>query len=623
MADPIRPAIPHSSFTGVDPTAQRQLLRNFQALAEQWPQIPPPIFRGSTYWIAPFDASDDDKARADLVLDHVTDTAAINALIAAHSPGPNDSITLRFFKGDVSITGTLNPPNLITGNHPSVSFIGQDGLQTGFRINGVIADYTQIVTTGASTASVVFAQGPGAFLEIRALNISVGTLASDVVLVHHDGNSAVAGLLLSRLSLGTFAYLLSSTLAAGGFLNPVIEHVVPSFGPTSLVTDTCLVNEGLFINLAGDWSTTVNQTNITNSLFVGYDNDTSFSTFVPPVPASGNTFIPGQGIDTTAVHSGSSLLPPTGGMIMFGGGAAPTGWVLCDGTSYLRAGAMAALFAVIGTAYGSVDGTHFNVPDLRERFPLGKGGTHALGATGGAATHSHSVPGLSVPSLSTSADAVTVTGTVSSHTHTSAAHTHGLTGASVGSHTHTMGLHTHTSAAHTHGLTGASVGSHTHALTAAGVASHTHTSATHQHNLSANGQANIVIVAATPSFLMQRVNASWTSTVGSTGLSVSGNTTAQNLGAALSGNTDNATPGATGAATPGLTGSTDATTPTLTGPTDSTTPGATGATTPTWTQSTGTTVAGTTGTGTTGTGTTGTAAGPIDPFVTVNYIIKT
>jgi microcystin-dependent protein len=60
-------------------------------------------------------------------------------------------------------------------------------------------------------------------------------------------------------------------------------------------------------------------------------------------------------------------------MAPYGGASAPVGWVLCDGASYLQAGAMAALFAVIGTAYGSVDGTHFNVPDKRGRGSIGAG----------------------------------------------------------------------------------------------------------------------------------------------------------------------------------------------------------------------------------------------------------
>lgn len=64
-------------------------------------------------------------------------------------------------------------------------------------------------------------------------------------------------------------------------------------------------------------------------------------------------------------------LTPTGALLAYGGTTPPSSsWLMCDGSSYLRA-AYPALFAVIGTAYGSVDGTHFNVPDLRGRVPVG------------------------------------------------------------------------------------------------------------------------------------------------------------------------------------------------------------------------------------------------------------
>jgi microcystin-dependent protein len=66
----------------------------------------------------------------------------------------------------------------------------------------------------------------------------------------------------------------------------------------------------------------------------------------------------------------------------------PTGWLLCDGASYLRA-TYSALFAAIGTNYGSIDGTHFNVPNFVDNVPVGVGGsiTPSLGSTAGSATH--------------------------------------------------------------------------------------------------------------------------------------------------------------------------------------------------------------------------------------------
>jgi microcystin-dependent protein len=50
----------------------------------------------------------------------------------------------------------------------------------------------------------------------------------------------------------------------------------------------------------------------------------------------------------------------------------PAGWLLCDGRSLLRT-AFTSLFNVIGVAWGSVDGTHFTLPDFRGRAIVGKG----------------------------------------------------------------------------------------------------------------------------------------------------------------------------------------------------------------------------------------------------------
>ena len=57
-------------------------------------------------------------------------------------------------------------------------------------------------------------------------------------------------------------------------------------------------------------------------------------------------------------------LTPPGTISMFGGALAPDGWLLCDGSLKSRT-TFAALFQVIGAAFGAGDGTTtFNVPDL-------------------------------------------------------------------------------------------------------------------------------------------------------------------------------------------------------------------------------------------------------------------
>lgn len=83
----------------------------------------------------------------------------------------------------------------------------------------------------------------------------------------------------------------------------------------------------------------------------------------------------------------------------------------CDGASLIRAD-YPDLFAVLGTTFGAVDSSHFNVPDLRGRVPIGIGSgtglsTYGLGDTGGEETHT------------------LVTGEAPSHSHSDSGHTHG------------------------------------------------------------------------------------------------------------------------------------------------------------------------------------------------------
>lgn len=98
---------------------------------------------------------------------------------------------------------------------------------------------------------------------------------------------------------------------------------------------------------------------------------------------------------------------PPGIVWPYAGSAAPTGFLLCYGQAVSRT-TYANLYAVIGTTYGTGDGsTTFNLPDLRGRAVFGKddmGGSAAsrvtnavsgitgttLGAAGGSQyMHSH------------------------------------------------------------------------------------------------------------------------------------------------------------------------------------------------------------------------------------------
>lgn len=123
--------------------------------------------------------------------------------------------------------------------------------------------------------------------------------------------------------------------------------------------------------------------------------------------------------------------PPVGTIMMYVGSTAPEGWLLCDGSTPLRADYpdLNSVYQAESYPFGSGNGTTtFTLPDLKSRFPIGAG-------TGA---------GLTARTFATKAGA-------ESHT---------IGAANLGTHTHTLGGHTHdgatgnVSADHTHGVSG-------------------------------------------------------------------------------------------------------------------------------------------------------------------------
>lgn len=88
----------------------------------------------------------------------------------------------------------------------------------------------------------------------------------------------------------------------------------------------------------------------------------------------------------------SSVFVPVGAVVAYGSSTAPKGWLSCLGQEVKR-GDYPDLFAVIGTTYGSGDGTTtFNLPNLSGRVVVGQGTgagltARSMGAAGGAETH--------------------------------------------------------------------------------------------------------------------------------------------------------------------------------------------------------------------------------------------
>lgn len=208
---------------------------------------------------------------------------------------------------------------------------------------------------------------------------------------------------------------------------------------------------------------------------------------------------------------------PAGAVIPYAGSAAPAGWLMCGGQEVSRTD-FAALFAVVGTTYGSGNGTTtFNIPDLRGRVIAGEddmGGTAAnrltaggsgitgatLGASGGAETVTLTSAQSGV-SAHQHANTATFTGTAVNTGNQSVDHTHsGTTGNDSPDHTHQTYINTSNINTRTAGTAGYNVDTggtwntfgastrHQHGFTTGGV------SANHTHSVTASGTVAVTNV---------------------------------------------------------------------------------------------------------------------------------
>lgn len=162
-------------------------------------------------------------------------------------------------------------------------------------------------------------------------------------------------------------------------------------------------------------------------IFAMVDGTASASPAAPAIPDSalllayvlvsnGDTAVVDSMItDMRALAVPRAPTAPVGTVEMYAGTSTPDGYLPCDGSNVSRV-TYASLFAALGTTWGAGNGTTtFGLPDFRDRFPFGAGGTKSVGDSGGAAT-----VGLITANLPS--------------------HTHSFTTSSDGAHTHTLGV---------------------------------------------------------------------------------------------------------------------------------------------------------------------------------------
>jgi len=141
---------------------------------------------------------------------------------------------------------------------------------------------------------------------------------------------------------------------------------------------------------------------------------------------------------TSSIQTQIDTNTPTGMIAPYSGSVSPTGWLLCDGSSYSTT-TYANLFSIIGYTFGGTSGS-FNVPNLKGRVVVGIDAAQTQfdtrGETGGGMTHQHAA---------------------SNSGNTSIAHNHTIpvisgNADSSGAHEHNTNLHSHTTNNHSHGL---------------------------------------------------------------------------------------------------------------------------------------------------------------------------
>jgi microcystin-dependent protein len=184
---------------------------------------------------------------------------------------------------------------------------------------------------------------------------------------------------------------------SGTYSLPAGNPVTPNTTITSTWANTTLsdIATALTGSIAADGQTPVTGTlNMTSNLISNLADpvsaqDATTKNYVDTADAVLTADVAALQTEIDAINS-----IPTGALNMWPTASAPTGWLICNGSAVSRT-TYATLFGIIGTTYGTGDGsTTFNLPNLQGKMPIGVSGSYTLASTGGSAdavlvSHTH------------------------------------------------------------------------------------------------------------------------------------------------------------------------------------------------------------------------------------------
>jgi|688.fasta_scaffold38653_2 microcystin-dependent protein len=256
-------------------------------------------------------------------------------------------------------------------------------------------------TTKATALSTGAVQITSGGMSITSGNLYVGGSAGNAVIA--TGNISATGNLVTLSNVFASGNIIGG-VGSRGFLGNIYgspttgnTHVGAHFRPTANVTfnlgefflryNTVYANVVSSYNIVGD--------NVQATTFVA-ESGTFTSTVTAPTAPNGTST---EQIATTEFVINNAQ--PSGSLIMWPTATPPAGWLLCNGQAVSRS-TYATLFGIISTTFGAGNGsTTFNLPDYRDRMPVGAGTLYGVGATGGSkdaivVAHSHTLSGGSV-----------------------------------------------------------------------------------------------------------------------------------------------------------------------------------------------------------------------------------
>lgn len=296
--------------------------------------------------------------------------------------------------GNVVATSTTAATNTTSG-----AIVVQGGIGVG---GAIITGGNIVAASGTASTN----NNTGALVVNGGIGVS-GSINNGGIIVSGGNIVALSGIASTNTTTGALVVLggagISGVVNTGSNVN--VGSNLTALGVN--VSGNLIVGSNIFA-ATGSFSGNITASNLTTSSAAvsGNLNVGGVLTAITMPVNTSNT-----AVATTAF---AQAVIPTGGLMMWAANAAPTGWLLCNGSAVSRT-SFAALFAVIGTTFGAGDNsTTFNLPNYNNRGPVGAGGLYALGTTGGSkdaivVSHTHTATGTfvtGIPSNSVNVDSV-------------------------------------------------------------------------------------------------------------------------------------------------------------------------------------------------------------------------